>query len=230
MTMWEAFDALGDLVDQSDPDTSLPNDRHAFQTAEGIRAAGKPPWMQLVGLIHDLGKVQYLKGCDGDHTSIRVQHGVVGDTFIVGHPLSNALIYPEFNSQVADFSDRYEKGCGFDACVFSFGHDEYLYQVLKHNERAGRLNFSDVRIRDQLLYVIRYHSFHAWHEHEAYSELANENDINMLPTLREFTAFDLYTKSDDADSITDEKTLRAYYTTLFQTLMGCDPMHTFLEW
>ena len=27
---------------------------HNFQTAEGIRAAGYPEWMQLVGLVHDV--------------------------------------------------------------------------------------------------------------------------------------------------------------------------------
>ena len=35
---------------------------HNFQTAEGIRAAGYPEWMQLVGLVHDVGKMQFLWG------------------------------------------------------------------------------------------------------------------------------------------------------------------------
>jgi inositol oxygenase len=33
-----------------------------LQTAESIRAAGHPDWLQLVGLIHDMGKIQYLWG------------------------------------------------------------------------------------------------------------------------------------------------------------------------
>ena len=33
-----------------------------FQTAEGIRAAGYPDWFQLIGLIHDIGKLQFLWG------------------------------------------------------------------------------------------------------------------------------------------------------------------------
>ena len=57
MTIWEAFEVLEGYVDSSDPDTELPNIEHAFQTAEGIRAAGLPDWFQLVGLIHDLGKM-----------------------------------------------------------------------------------------------------------------------------------------------------------------------------
>lgn len=58
MTVKEALIKLNDLVDESDPDTSLPNIVHAFQTAESIRE--KHPdldWFQLTGLIHDLGKV-----------------------------------------------------------------------------------------------------------------------------------------------------------------------------
>lgn len=30
---------------------------HLLQTAEAIRRDGKPDWMQVVGLVHDLGKL-----------------------------------------------------------------------------------------------------------------------------------------------------------------------------
>ena len=52
MTIWEAFEALQDYVDASDPDTELPNLLHMLQTAEAIRKAGYPDWMQLTGLLH----------------------------------------------------------------------------------------------------------------------------------------------------------------------------------
>ena len=35
-----------------------------LQTAEGIRKLGHPEWMQLVGLIHDMGKIMFLWGDD----------------------------------------------------------------------------------------------------------------------------------------------------------------------
>jgi inositol oxygenase len=54
LTIREAFDLLDSYVDSSDPDTGLPNVIHDFQTAEAIRAAGKPDWYQLVGLLHDM--------------------------------------------------------------------------------------------------------------------------------------------------------------------------------
>lgn len=59
LSVKDALIKLNDLVDESDPDSDLPNIVHAFQTAEMIRA--KHPdldWFHLTGLIHDLGKVQ----------------------------------------------------------------------------------------------------------------------------------------------------------------------------
>jgi inositol oxygenase len=37
-----------------------------LQTAEGIRKAGHPDWMQLTGLIHDMGKLMFLWGTEKD--------------------------------------------------------------------------------------------------------------------------------------------------------------------
>ena len=40
------------------PQSNVPNIMHAFQTAERIRQVHPDKdWMQLVGLIHDLGKI-----------------------------------------------------------------------------------------------------------------------------------------------------------------------------
>ena len=58
MTVWEGLEKLNKLLDDSDPDTELSQIDHALQTAEAIRD-GKPRWFQLVGLIHDLGKLLY---------------------------------------------------------------------------------------------------------------------------------------------------------------------------
>ena len=66
MTIAETFEVLKSYVDSSDPDISLPNLVHMLQTAEGIRAAGHPDWFQLVGLIHDMGKVMFLWGAVED--------------------------------------------------------------------------------------------------------------------------------------------------------------------
>ena len=59
MSVWEGLERLNKLLDDSDPDTELSQIDHALQTAEAIRRDGKPRWFQLVGLIHDLGKLLY---------------------------------------------------------------------------------------------------------------------------------------------------------------------------
>ena len=62
-TIMEALVMLNDLVDESDPDTELPNIVHAFQTAERIREEHPDKeWFQLCGLIHDLGKIMAFYG------------------------------------------------------------------------------------------------------------------------------------------------------------------------
>ena len=99
------FARLENFVDISDPDISLPNYHHGIQTAEGIRADGHPEWLQLVGLIHDFGKILYLKGCDNDGTSESTQWGIVGDTFIVGCKIPNTIVYPEYNKLNQDNYD-----------------------------------------------------------------------------------------------------------------------------
>ncbi len=55
MSVWDAFDFLNQLVDDSDPDTDLDQLQHLLQTSEAIRADGRPDWMVLTGLFHDLG-------------------------------------------------------------------------------------------------------------------------------------------------------------------------------
>jgi inositol oxygenase len=208
MSMWDAINSLECFVDTSDPDINLPNRSHLYQTAEGIRKDGYPDWMQLVGLIHDAGKCLYLKGCDQDGTSIHQQYSIVGDTFIVGVPLSNKLIFPEFNVLNSDcYEDVYRDGCGLKNCHIAYGHDEYLYQVLQN---AG------CTIPIQGLYMIRYHSLYPWHQQNDYQQLEDEEDKRMKPWVKLFNKYDLYTK-DNHDYTTQElQELESYYDGLIR--------------
>lgn len=45
--------------------TDLSQIDHLLQTAEAIRRDGKPEWMQVTGLIHDLGKLLYFFDSEG---------------------------------------------------------------------------------------------------------------------------------------------------------------------
>lgn len=111
MDVWEAIDRLSEFVDVSDPDVSLPNAVHLYQTSEGMRAAGEPEWMQVVGLLHDLGKILFVRGEDAIGCGMTRQWAIAGDTFVTGAPLPSALVYPEFNSLNPDASNpEYNSG------------------------------------------------------------------------------------------------------------------------
>lgn len=96
MTVWEGLEKLNKLLDDSDPDTELSQIDHALQTAEAIRRDGKPRWFQLVGLIHDLGKLLYFFDSRG-------QWDVVGDTFPVGCKFLKRIIFPDSFKNNPDF-------------------------------------------------------------------------------------------------------------------------------
>merc|ERR1711953_1531548 len=167
-TIMEALEMSNDLVDESDPDLDLPNIVHAFQTAEQIRE--KHPdkeWFQLVGLIHDLGKIMAFYG--------EPQWAVVGDTFPVGCEPQDSIVYgkPSFkdnpdmkHSQHSTKYGKYEANCGLDKVLMSWGHDEYLYRVLINHENNIKDNNNDNKhcaIPEEGLAMIRFHSFYPWH-------------------------------------------------------------------
>ncbi|PAV15473.1 myo-inositol oxygenase [Pyrrhoderma noxium] len=184
MSVWQAIELLNTLVDDSDPDTSVSQIEHLLQTAEAIRRDGKPEWMQVTGLVHDLGKLLFFFGSEG-------QWDVVGDTFVVGCAFSEKNIYPETFQATLRIGQRH-------AFV---GHDEYLYHVCKDQST----------LPEEGLAMIRYHSFYPWHREEAYMYLANEKDVKTLEAVRAFNPYDLYSKSD---SPCDAAALRPYYENL----------------
>jgi inositol oxygenase len=201
MGIWEALDYLNTLVDDSDPDTSLSQIQHNLQTAEAIRRDGHPRWMQLTGLIHDLGKLLCLYG--------EPQWAVVGDTFPVGCAWSRKIVFPEFFAANPDAARPeyqtqygvYEQGCGIGNVDLSWGHDEYLYQVVKDY------------LPEEGLVMIRYHSFYPWHREGGYTYFMNDYDRRMLPWVQKFNPYDLYSKSDSPPDINE---LRPYYDELIR--------------
>lgn len=192
MTIWEAMEKLNTLIDESDPDTSLSQIEHLLQSAEAIRRDGKPRWMQLTGLIHDLGKLLFFYGAEG-------QWDVVGDTFPVGCAFDKGIIYPDTFAANPDSTNPiystklgiYSPGCGMDNIMLSWGHDEYLYHIVKEQSTLPK----------EALAMIRYHSFYPWHSAGAYREFMDEHDEAMLEAVKAFNPYDLYSKSDEVPSI-----------------------------
>ena len=222
MDLWEAMGHLNSLIDVSDPDLDLPNVQHLIQSAEAIRADNRPDWMQLTGLIHDLGKIMFMWGSDADGTSQAEQWGMVGDVFVVGCKLPSSCVYPEFNDLNPDMKDErystttgiYEEGCGLDNLELAWGHDEYLYQVLNNHKENSLPN--------EAMVMIRYHSFYPWHSGGSYKELTNEKDKEYLEIIKDFNKYDLYTKSQ---KIYDLEDIRDYYQPIAEKYLGTGPIY-----
>jgi inositol oxygenase len=192
MTVWDAIEKLNELIDESDPDTSLSQIEHLLQTSEAMRRDGKPRWMQLTGLIHDLGKLLYFFDAQG-------QWDVVGDTFPVGCAFDKRIIYPDTFKGNPDYSDPiystqygiYTPGCGLDNVMLSWGHDEYLYHICKGQST----------LPEEALAMIRFHSFYPWHSAGAYRWMMDEHDEKLLEAVKAFNPYDLYSKSDEQPNV-----------------------------
>jgi inositol oxygenase len=202
MTVWDALIKLNNLLDESDPDTQLSQIDHALQTAEAIRKDNKPRWFQLVGLIHDLGKLLYFFDSKG-------QWDVVGDTFPVGCKFSKKIIYYDYFKNNPDLKNPlyntkyglYSPHCGLDNVMLSWGHDEYMYHLAKEQ----------TTLPPEALAMIRYHSFYPWHSEGAYKYLMNEKDKELLECVQAFNPYDLYSKTDIKYDIEE---LKPYYLDL----------------
>jgi len=214
LSIWDAILRLDDLVDESDPDFTLPNSIHAFQTAEAIRKVlpgiakrrGLNPddldWFILVGLVHDLGKIDAL---------LRKvpQWAVVGDTFPLGCMFSSKNIFCDDFKENPDFNDAacktemgiYVPFTGLDNLIMSYGHDEYIFRVLA---RHGKLP-------KEALSILRFHSFYPLHNEGAYKYLLAPTDIEQVSWMKEFRPYDLYSKHEEQLSIKD---LEPFYKAL----------------
>ena len=156
--------------------------------------------MVLVGFLHDLGKCLCLYG--------EPQWGTVGDTFPVGCAWSDQVVFPEFfrdnpDRNVPEYQTKfgiYEPNCGLENVHMSFGHDGYIAEVMKPY------------LPNEALYMLRFHSFYAWHRHGAYTYLMNEKDAAMLGWVKKFNPYDLYSKGHAKP---DLRELKPYYDDLF---------------
>ncbi|MBM3737037.1 MAG: inositol oxygenase [Acidobacteria bacterium] len=199
MSIWETMEELNKLVDDSDPDTDLSQTEHALQTAESARADGQPRWFVLAAFLHDTGKILSSFG--------EPQWCVVGDTFPVGCAFSDRIVYHDYFRANPDWSRDelrtecgiYERGCGLRSVHMSWGHDEYLYHVMKPY------------LPEEALYMLRYHSFYPCHKEGAYQHLMDDHDREMFQWVREFNKYDLYSKSH---SKPDTAALMPYYRDL----------------
>jgi len=243
--VWDLVIFLNSIIDESDPDNSLPQIYHCFQTAEAIKKKLKTrclikdifgeefnilpykiksrypnyldelynfqnyEWLIVVGFIHDLGKYLIKHNLP--------QWSVVGDTFPVGCKLSKNYVLHQFYENNIDYNKFknkciYENHCGLSNVHMSYGHDEFLANVLENNK---------TNIPKEGIYLIKFHSFYCWHTsgkvQRPYEYLANDFDWYMLPLLKFFQNCDLYSKTKN---ITSFETIEKKYKFLIEKYIG----------
>ena len=98
--------------------------------------------------------------------------------------------YPEAQSEALD---------GLDKVELSWGHDEYLYHVVKDY------------LPEEALNMIRYHSCYPIHKEGEYSHLLSEKDREMFRWVNAFNPYDLYSKGLERPNVAE---LRPYYEEL----------------
>ncbi|RZC51520.1 hypothetical protein C5167_019945 [Papaver somniferum] len=214
MSIWECCELLNEFVDESDPDLDEPQIEHLLQTAEAIRRDyPDEDWLQLTGLIHDLGKVLLHEKFGG-----LPQWAVVGDTFPVGCAFDESNIHFKYFKDNEDYNNSaytskngiYTEGCGLNNVMMSWGHDDYMYLVAKENKTT---------LPSAALFIIRYHSFYPLHRCGAYKHFMNEEDHENLKWLHEFNKYDLYSKSKVR---VDVEKVKPYYLSLIKKV-GISP-------
>jgi inositol oxygenase len=135
------------------------------------------------------------------------QWAVVGDTFPVGCKFSDRIVFHgAFLDNPDSTNERYQSDlgiysahCGLDQVNLSWGHDEYLYHVVKNYLPEPDLN------------MILYHSCYPVHREGAYRFLMNEHDHEMMKWVNAFNQYDLYTKRDERMDVAG---LRPFYQQL----------------
>ena len=130
----------------------------------------------------------------------------VGDIYPLGCLFQESNIYydKQYYKLCSDFKNSdfntingiYEPHCGFENITMTFSHDYYLYNVFLKSAHI---------LPDEALYIIRFHSFYAWHTPHnnirSYSNLANDLDWKNLPLLKLFQKTDLYSKHNEIPNI-----------------------------
>jgi len=192
MDMSIVLEKMDEFIDPSDPDVDEPNSIHAYQTAERIRKKyPKDEQLQITGLIHDLGKILF---------NFNVPSwAVVGDTFVLGCKIPEKVVYYEHCKNHPDYDNDnlgiYQEKCGIENLHLSYGHDEYLYNVLLHNVNNLQKKYMD---------IIRFHSFYPWHTSKEYQYFMKLGDEEIMKNVLEFNEFDLYSKEDTDFQLTPE--------------------------
>ena len=124
----------------------------------------------------------------------------IPDTAVLAHlnSLNPDMSHPVYSTP----NGMYTPGCGLANLKFAWGHDEYMYRMLK---------FNNASIPEEGLACVRLHSCYPWHREGEYRQFMAPGDEVALQWVQEFNKFDLYTK---ASAEPDVEALKPYYQSL----------------
>ena len=187
-TVGERFATLAETRDASDSDLEgMSQLGHALQTANSIREDGLDEDWLVLGLVHDLGKILLEQGERPEF--------VVGDIHPLGCAFSPGIRHAEFLELNRDLGNPayqtdcgiYEPGCGLEKVMFAYGHDQYLYEILRDH------------VPYEIAWTIRHHSFQS--VAEDYLHLFDDRDRALREShMKVFACYDLYTKDPEVAS------------------------------
>eukprot|EP00521_Asterionellopsis_glacialis_P006075 CAMPEP_0195281326 /NCGR_PEP_ID=MMETSP0707-20130614/683_1 /TAXON_ID=33640 /ORGANISM="Asterionellopsis glacialis, Strain CCMP134" /LENGTH=720 /DNA_ID=CAMNT_0040340201 /DNA_START=51 /DNA_END=2210 /DNA_ORIENTATION=- len=156
-----------------------------FQTAESARQDGHPDWVQLVALLHGLGRVLNCIDTAASSTPDYYDWTLSCRSRVVGCLAPTCASFGEFRNLNKDESDprynspngMYNANCGLDEVLLMWTGPEYMYHMIKHNSLA---------IPEDGLAMLRLFSLGDWHTHSEYDHLASIDDEEVRPFVAEF--------------------------------------------
>jgi len=156
-----------------------------FTMAEEARLDGHPDWFQLVALIHDLGRVIKLINVSSSNDFQDYDWTIAIMSRVIGCNPSRSTSFKEFSYLRSDSQDNryntnlgiYHEGCGIENLLLSWTGQEYLHNMLKHNE---------VGIPDEGIAIIRYFLLNEWHTHDEFHSFQSVDDEDLKSLVLDF--------------------------------------------
>ena len=181
-----------------------------FRAAEAVRIAGFPDWMQIVALVHELGRVV---SCINVATT-----SIAEDNYdwtlscrsrVVGCRAPGRASFREFRYLNSDEVDErlktpqgmYEMHCGLDNAMLMWTGPEYVYHMLMHN---------NVLLPKEALSMIRYFSLGDWHSHCEYDHLMKAEDEEIKIFVSDFDKVRRKSRGEESVDFTDAECHRLW--------------------
>ena len=202
-----------------------------FAMAEAARTEDFPDWIQVVALIHELGRVSSLFD-DEINRGQAFDWTISCGARVVGCQPPSICSFSAFRHLDPDnerYGDMYySRHCGFADTLLTWSGPEYLYHLFRMNNTL---------LCDEALSVLRLFSLRCWHAYNGvYAEIENEEDIILKSTVNEFDRLRrrvkrmLYDKEDIMESLYSDAMCEALWQGYYSTLLAKYNCNGAMQW